>query len=136
MRLRDIGIKSDKDFDLRSSDPQSAYTPVIQEMKASGSNYGQAITANQMVLMRKEATLQGLTDVKVWDCGVGCYDEENFLKAGGMTSTTSTSTPCSCPSTARPTRRRTPWSATSSSTPAGQDRQLRRLRVGRGHRVP
>jgi hypothetical protein len=81
--LRDIGIKSDKDFDLRSSDPQSAYTPVIQEMKSSGSNYGQAITANQMVLMRKEATLQGLTGVKVWDCGVGCYDEENFLKAGG-----------------------------------------------------
>jgi hypothetical protein len=81
--LRDIGIKSDKDFDLRSSDPQSAYTPVIQEMKADGSNYGQAITANQMVLMRKEATLQGLDDVKVWDCGVGCYDEENFLKAGG-----------------------------------------------------
>jgi hypothetical protein len=81
--LRDIGIKSDKDFDLRSSDPQSAYTPVIQEMKADGSNYGQAITAGQMVLMRKEATLQGLTGVKVWDCGVGCYDEENFLKAGG-----------------------------------------------------
>jgi hypothetical protein len=81
--LRDIGIKSDKDFDLRSSDPQSAYTPVIQEMKADGSNYGQAITANQMVLMRKEATLQGLNDVKVWDCGVGCYDKENFLEAGG-----------------------------------------------------
>jgi hypothetical protein len=81
--LRDIGIKSDKDFDLPSSSPQSAYTPVIQEMKAAGSNYGQAITAGAMVLMRKEATLQGLTGVKVWDCGVGCYDEENFLKAGG-----------------------------------------------------
>jgi hypothetical protein len=81
--LRDIGIKSDKDFDLRSSDPQSAYTPVIQEMKSNDSNYGQAITANQMVLMRKEATLQGLTGVDVWDCGVGCYDEENFLEAGG-----------------------------------------------------
>jgi hypothetical protein len=52
-------------------------------MKADGSNYGQAITANQMVLMRKEATLQGLNDVKVWDCGVGCYDKENFLEAGG-----------------------------------------------------
>jgi hypothetical protein len=81
--LRDIGIKSDKDFDLRSSDPQSAYTPVIQAMKDNQSNYGQAITAPQMVLMRKEAALQGLTDVKVWDCGVGCYDEENFIKAGG-----------------------------------------------------
>ena len=36
-----------------------------------------------MVLMRKEAALQGVTDVKVWDCGVGCYDKEQFLKAGG-----------------------------------------------------
>ena len=81
--LRDIGIKSDKDFDLPGAAPQSAYTPVIAEMKAAGSNYGQAITANAMVLMRKEAALQGLTTVKVWDCGVGCYDEEAFLKAGG-----------------------------------------------------
>jgi hypothetical protein len=81
--LRDIGIKSDKDFDLPGAAPQSAFTPVIQQMKTDGSNYGQAITANAMVLMRKEATLQGLTGVKVWDCGVGCYDQENFLKAGG-----------------------------------------------------
>jgi len=81
--LRDIGIKSDKGFDLPGAAPQSAYTPVIQAMKDSGSNYGQAITANAMVLMRKEAALQGLNDVKVWDCGVGCYDEEAFLKAGG-----------------------------------------------------
>ena len=26
------------------------------------------------MLLRKEATLQGVTDVKVWDCGVQCYD--------------------------------------------------------------
>jgi hypothetical protein len=80
--LRDIGIKSDKDFDVSGFAPQSAYTPVIQEMKNSGSNYGQAITASAMVLMRKEATLQGLTTVKVWDCGVGCYDKQ-FLSTGG-----------------------------------------------------
>jgi hypothetical protein len=80
--LRDIGIKSDKDFDVSGFAPQSAYTPVIQEMKNSGSNYGQAITASAMVLMRKEATLQGLTSVKVWDCGVGCYDKQ-FLSTGG-----------------------------------------------------
>jgi hypothetical protein len=81
--LRDIGIKSDKDFDLPSSSPQSAYTPIVQEMKADGSNYGQAITYPQMVLLRKEAALQGLTDVKVWDCGVGCYDKQ-FLSTGGQ----------------------------------------------------
>ena len=66
-----------------ASPTQSAYTPVIQAMKNNGSNYGQAITASAMVLMRKEATLQGLTGVKVWDCGVGCYDKKQFLKAGG-----------------------------------------------------
>jgi hypothetical protein len=82
--LRDIGIKSDEDFDLPGSSPQSAYTPVIQSMKQKGSNYGQAITAQASVLLRKEAALQGLTNVKVWDCGVGCYDKENFLKAGGQ----------------------------------------------------
>jgi hypothetical protein len=80
--LRDIGIESDKDFDVSGFANQSAYTPVIQEMKSSGSNYGQAITSNAMVLMRKEATLQGLTGVKVWDCGVGCYDKQ-FLSSGG-----------------------------------------------------
>jgi hypothetical protein len=82
--LRDIGIKSDLDFDTPGSSPQSAYTPVVQAMKEKGSNYAQAITAQASVLLRKEAALQGVTGVKVWDCGVGCYDEQNFLKAGGQ----------------------------------------------------
>ncbi len=52
-------------------------------MKNSGSNYGQATSRTTCtVLLRKEAALQGLTDVKVWDCGVGCYDKQ-FLAAGG-----------------------------------------------------
>jgi hypothetical protein len=80
--LRDIGIKSDKDFDISGFANQSAYTPVIQQMKQDGSNYGQATTYQATVLLRKEATLQGLTGVKVWDCGVGCYDKQ-FLTSGG-----------------------------------------------------
>jgi hypothetical protein len=80
--LRNIGIQSDKDFDISGFANQSAYTPVIQEMKQSGSNYGQATTYQATVLLRKEATLQGLTGVKVWDCGVGCYDKQ-FLSSGG-----------------------------------------------------
>ena len=44
--LRDIGIKSDQDFDVSGVAPQSAYTPVIQTMKNKGSNYGQAITCH------------------------------------------------------------------------------------------
>ena len=52
-------------------------------MKSSGSNYGQAAGPyTQMVSLRKEAALQGLTGVKVWDCGVQCYDKL-FINAGG-----------------------------------------------------
>ncbi len=80
--LTEIGIKSDKDFDVSGFANQSAYTPVIQQMKSDGSNYAQATTYQATLLLRKEATLQGLTGVKVWDCGVGCYDKQ-FLGSGG-----------------------------------------------------
>jgi hypothetical protein len=33
--------------------------------------------------LRKEAALQGLTGVKVWDCGSACYDPQ-FLASGGQ----------------------------------------------------
>ena len=54
---------SDQDFDISGFAPQSAYTPVVQEMKNKGSNYGQATQGNQTILLRKEAVLQGLTGV-------------------------------------------------------------------------
>jgi hypothetical protein len=73
---------ADQDFDISGFAPQSAYTPVIQAMKTKGSNYAQANQGPQTVLLRKEATLQGLTDVKVWDCTTGCYST-SFLKDGG-----------------------------------------------------
>jgi hypothetical protein len=86
--LRDIGgvnqgIKSDEDFDRPSSAAQSEFTAIVQKMKSSGSNYGQAAGPyTQMVALRKEAALQGLTGVKVWDCGVQCYDKL-FINTGG-----------------------------------------------------
>jgi hypothetical protein len=78
------GIRSDRDFRLSGAAPQSAYTPVIQAMKAANSNYGQcALQYSCTVLLRKEAALQGVTSqVKVWDCSVQCYDKK-FLQAGG-----------------------------------------------------
>ena len=81
-QLRDVCCKSDQDFDISGFAPQSAYTPVVQEMKTAGSNYGQATQGSQTILLRKEATLQGLTDVKVWDCTTGCYSK-SFLSDGG-----------------------------------------------------
>ena len=86
--LRDIGgvdqgIKSDKDFDLSSRATQSEYTPVVQEMKSSGANYAQCTGPYTCTIsLRKEAALQGVTGVKVWDCGVQCYDKQ-FIDAGG-----------------------------------------------------
>ena len=87
--LRDIGgvnqgIKSDEDFDLSEPGDAVGSSPtIVQKMKSSGSNYGQAAGPyTQMVSLRKEAALQGVTGVKVWDCGVQCYDKQ-FIDAGG-----------------------------------------------------
>ena len=81
-QVRQVCCKSDQDFDISSFAPQSAYTPVIQTMKNDGSNYGQANSGAPTILTRKEATLQGLTGVKVWDCTTGCYSK-SFLSDGG-----------------------------------------------------
>ena len=136
---RDIGHQVRRGLrPVRAAAPQSAYTPVIQEMKSSGSNYGQAITAvRAMVLMRKEAALQGLTGVKVWDCGVRLLRQAVPRAPAAPTSRASTSTRCSCPSTARRTRRRTRCSPTYVKyTGADKRRRLRGVRLGGGHRLP
>ncbi len=81
--LREIGIKSDQDFDVSGFANQSAYTPIVQAIKTNHSNYAQCTSQYACtVLLRKEATLQGVTGVKVWDCAVQCYDKE-FLSSGG-----------------------------------------------------
>jgi hypothetical protein len=81
-QVRDVCCKSDQDIDVSGFAPQSSYTPVVQAMKNKSSNYGQATQGPQQILLRKEATLQGLTGVKVWDCTTGCYSK-SFLKDGG-----------------------------------------------------
>ncbi len=82
-QMRAAGIASDEDFDRTGRATQPEYTPIVQAMKAKGSNYA-ACTGQYTctVLLRKEAAIQGLTDVKVWDCAVQCYDPK-FLAAGG-----------------------------------------------------
>ena len=79
--LRDIGIKSDGDFDRSARATQS-------EHRDRGGDEGRQLELRPVhvvvpctVLLRK-AALQGLTGVKVWDCGSACYDQE-FLKSGG-----------------------------------------------------
>jgi len=81
--VRDIGIKSDGDIDRSARATQSEYTEIVQAMKNASSNYGQCTSSFPCtVLLRKEAALQGLTGIKVWDCGSACYDKQ-FLASGG-----------------------------------------------------
>ena len=69
------GIEADQNVSKSGRDPQSAYTPVINQMKADGSNYSLITMAtNNAIQLRSEAQLQGLTDPDiVWMCTT-CYD--------------------------------------------------------------
>ncbi len=62
-----LGIKKDGDgfYDTFQPDPQSAMTPVIQEIKTDNSTFAYS-GSDKMADLRKEATLQGVTSVKVW----------------------------------------------------------------------
>jgi hypothetical protein len=80
-----VGIKKDGQafYPVSGAVPQSALTPFIQQIKASGSTYVyDDVTTQNMVLLRKEAQLQGVNSVKVWLCNSGCYDP-SFYQLGG-----------------------------------------------------
>jgi hypothetical protein len=69
------GIKADQKVALSGRDPQSAYTPVVNQMKNDSSNYALTTMAlASAVELRSEAELQGVTapDI-VWECTT-CYD--------------------------------------------------------------
>lgn len=63
--------------------PQSALTPIVAAAKAEGVTYFYTLAGYQQVVsIRKEAKLQGLNTVEVWDCSRSCYSDE-FLETGG-----------------------------------------------------
>jgi ABC-type branched-subunit amino acid transport system substrate-binding protein len=72
------GIDITSTIPMSSRDPQSAWTPVISQMKNDGANYN--LTGNAVdtvILMRQEAQLQGLTDPDfLWACQSQCYDNK------------------------------------------------------------
>lgn len=81
----ELGMKKDGEgfYDTSARSPQSALTPFVQVIKDNSSNFAYNGNAfNIMVLLRREAKLQGVNSVKVWACNQGCYDAE-FLKQGG-----------------------------------------------------
>jgi ABC-type branched-subunit amino acid transport system substrate-binding protein len=58
-------------------------TPIVQQLKDHNSNFFyNGSSAGIMVLMRREAKLQGLNSVKVWACNQGCYDQ-SLIDQGG-----------------------------------------------------
>ena len=78
-----MGIKQDAEFGVSSLTPQSAYTPYVQAIKSHSSTFardGSDYVSN--VDFRKEAQVQGVSTVKVWDCSLQCYDAR-FISTGG-----------------------------------------------------
>jgi Periplasmic binding protein len=71
------GIKADQGdpvVSVSGRDPQSVFTPIVQKMKQDGSNWSLNVgAANQGLLLRNEAELQGIDATKVlWECA-SCY---------------------------------------------------------------
>jgi ABC-type branched-subunit amino acid transport system substrate-binding protein len=83
------GIDITATVPMSSRDPQTAYTPVIQQMKTNGATYNLTGTpVDNVISMRQEAQLQGLTDPKfVWSCQVQCYDNKTTQAGEVMANT-------------------------------------------------
>lgn len=83
------GITADSTTGLSALAPQSAFTPVIQAMKADDSNFQYTVGAvSGMIAVRSEAQLQGLTDPDiVWVCTAACYDKTMHDQATVMDKT-------------------------------------------------
>jgi Periplasmic binding protein len=78
-----MGIKSDAEFGVSGTAIQTDYTQVAQALKANKATYGRnGLDYKGTVLMRKEAAVQGVNTVKVWDCSVQCYDKR-LIQEGG-----------------------------------------------------
>jgi hypothetical protein len=78
-----MGIPSDAEFGESGTAIQTDYTQVAQALKSHNSTYGRNGTDYKgTVLMRKEAQVQGVNTVKVWDCSVQCYDKRLITEGG------------------------------------------------------
>jgi len=78
------GIGKDQEVAKSGRDPASAYTPVVQQLKADDSNYVfDGLAYSQMVEMQQEAALQGVDSSKItWQCTGACYDPK-YIETGG-----------------------------------------------------
>jgi len=78
-----IGFTSVGGATLPNDAPQSAYTPIVEEMKTTGATFGRSdLPFTSTVALRAEAAAQGVTGVKAWFCLAQCY-QPPFLSQGG-----------------------------------------------------
>jgi Periplasmic binding protein len=78
-----MGIPSDAEFGKSGTAIQTDYTEVAAAIKAHKSTYARnGLDYKGTVLERKEAQVQGVNTVKVWDCSVQCYDKR-LIQEGG-----------------------------------------------------
>jgi hypothetical protein len=77
LTAQQAGIKADQGdpvVGVSGRDPQSVFTPIVQKMKEDDSNWTLNVaSASQALLLRNEATLQGIDpESVVWECA-SCY---------------------------------------------------------------
>jgi len=78
-----MGIASDAEFGMSAAATQPDYTRLVQAIKTHHSNYARSGNDySTTVLMRKEAVVQNVDTVKIWDCSVQCYDQRLISEGG------------------------------------------------------
>jgi hypothetical protein len=71
------GVVWDATLKASGRDPQAAYTPKVQELKASSSNFVyNGSNDRTMTNMMKETKAQGYDGVKIWACSLACYTRQ------------------------------------------------------------
>jgi ABC-type branched-subunit amino acid transport system substrate-binding protein len=78
-----LGIKKDAEFGVSALATQSGYTSDVQALKTNNSTFARnGADYVSYVFFRKEAQVQGVSTVKVWDCSLQCYDQR-LISTGG-----------------------------------------------------
>ncbi len=77
------GVGKDAEAGISGLATQPDYTAPAQALKTHNSTYGKdGSDYVSNVFWRKEAQVQGVSSVKVWDCSLQCYDQR-FISSGG-----------------------------------------------------
>jgi hypothetical protein len=77
------GIEMAYEQDVSALAPQSEYTPIASRIAQQSLTYAKSgLDFTSTVKLRKEATLQSVTSVEVWDCSLQCYDS-GLIDDGG-----------------------------------------------------